>query len=283
MQVPCECDMTQYQSLFRSDLVSVDEHSCHACKSGWSCELGGEPASILFVRRGCFAVRGRIEVVADPFSALIYDGDHSYRVRRPVDGGDAVTRIVPNAELMDEALGKAPIHVPVSPAVHLLHLRLYARAKAANADPLDVEEAAADLLHQIARLAGNYDEPRPGPARRRVAEARALLAASPQADHRLSDLARVAGCSPFHLARLFKEETGLSVRAYRLRLRLALAIDLLAEGAHDLTTLAMDTGFSHHSHMTTAFKKVLGKKPSAVRDSLARSSTFLKASLSPAA
>ena len=272
-----------YRTLFQSELLAIDEHSCRACRSDWSRELGGEPASILFVRRGCFGVRGRIEVVADPFSALIYDGDPGYRLRRPVDGGDAITRITPSAALMQEALGKTPIHVPVTPSIHLRHLRLYAQAGAANADRLDVEEAAVELLHAVAGLTGVPDEPRPGPARRRVAEARAFLAASPELDHRLSDVARAAGCSPFHLARIFREETGASVRAYRLRLRLAAAVDQLAEGAHDLTTLAMDTGFSHHSHMTSAFQKVLGASPSAVRESLGRSSTFLKARLRPAA
>lgn len=276
--------MAHYRTLFKSELLSIDEHSCRSGRSDWSCEQGGEPASILFVRRGCFHVRGRIEVFADPFSALIYDGDHGYRVRRPTDGGDATTRIAPDAALMDEALGHTPIHVPVTQAIHLRHLLLYARAAAANADPLEVEESAVDLLRAVAGHAGGFNDPRPlAPTRRRVAEARAFLAASPQYDHRLSDVARAAGCSPFHFARLFREETGSSVRAYRLRLRLALAVEQLAQGASDLTTLAMDTGFSHHSHMTAAFQKVLGKSPSAVRESLGKSRTFLKASLRTAA
>ena len=272
------------RALFQSELLSIDEHSCRAGRSDWGPEQGGEPASILFVRRGCFHVHGRIEVFADPFSALVYDGGHSYRVRHPADGGDATTRITPNAALMDEALGRTPIHIPVTQAIHLRQLQVYARARAANVDPLDVEEAAVDLLHEVAALAGAFNDSRPiAPTRRRIAEARAFLAAAPEADHRLSDVARAAGCSPFHFARLFKEETGSSVRAYRLRLRLALAVEQLAQGAVDLTTLAMDTGFSHHSHMTAAFRKVLGRTPSAVRAELNKSRTFLKASLRPAA
>ena len=275
--------MSHYHPLFRSELLAIDSHSCRAPRThGWGAELGGEEPGLVLVRRGCFAVRGRIEVVADAFSALIYDGLHGYRVRRPVDGGDAITRIVPSPMLMDEALGHAAIHVRVTPDIHLRHMRLYSMARAANAEALDIEEAAVDLLQAIASQSKAFDELAAPPAmRRRIAEAQAFIAASPEADHRLSDLARIAGCSPYHFARLFRQETGCSVRAYRLRL--AMAVHGLAEGAEDLTALAMDSGFSHHSHMTAAFRTALGKSPSAVRDALAAPRTFLKAGLRRAA
>jgi AraC-like DNA-binding protein len=95
-------------------------------------------------------------------------------------------------------------------------------------------------------------------------------------------VAAVAGCSPYHFARLFKQETGCSLRAYRLKLRLAMALEQLAEGARDLTTLAMDTGFAHHSHMTSSFRRALGQSPSAIREAIG-ARTFLKAGLRRAA
>src|SRR4051812_11282152 len=104
--------MSLYRPLFRSELVSIDEHSCHMPRThGWSAEHGGEEPCLLLVRRGCFGARGYVEVMADPFSALVYDGRHSYRVMRPADGGDATTRITPSPVLMDEALGRSSVHV----------------------------------------------------------------------------------------------------------------------------------------------------------------------------
>ena len=48
---------------------------------------------------------------------------------------------------------------------------------------------------------------------------------------------------------------------YQLRLRLARALDLLAQ-YDDLTTLGLDLGFSSHSHFSAAFRA--GLRPHAV-------------------
>jgi transcriptional regulator GlxA family with amidase domain len=60
------------------------------------------------------------------------------------------------------------------------------------------------------------------------------------------------------------------VRAYRLRLRLALVLDRLRQGANDLADVALEAGFSHHSHMTSACRTLLGHTPSGLRKELGR-------------
>jgi AraC-like DNA-binding protein len=47
---------------------------------------------------------------------------------------------------------------------------------------------------------------------------------------------------------------GLPLYRYQLRLRLARALDLLAQ-YDDLTTLSLDLGFSSHSHFSAAFRE----------------------------
>jgi AraC family transcriptional regulator len=116
----------------------------------------------------------------------------------------------------------------------------------------------------------------PQAALRRVARARALIAAEPQLNRSIAELAAEAACSPFHLARLFRRHTGMSLRGYRLRLRLALALERLADGASDLTQVALDAGFSDHSHLATTFRKALGATPSELRGRV-KLSKFLKA------
>jgi AraC family transcriptional regulator len=151
-------------------------------------------------------------------------------------------------------------------------------------DRLAAEETTLGLVRAIAGDFGlaRHDRRAATPARRRVNRARAFIAATPAADHGLEAVAAAAACSPFHLARLFKRETGMTVRQYRLRLRLAIALEELAGGAADLSALAVRTGFSDHSHMTGSFRKVFGATPSALRESLrsaglAKLSTFLQA------
>ncbi|WP_266160868.1 helix-turn-helix transcriptional regulator, partial [Dyella silvatica] len=94
------------------------------------------------------------------------------------------------------------------------------------------------------------------------------------------ELARLAGCSPFHLCRIFRRCTGQSLRQFRLQQRLGTALGRLGEGEEDLTTLACDVGFSSHSHMTDAFRQTLGRSPRELRDELRQSDLRqLKASL----
>jgi AraC-like DNA-binding protein len=51
------------------------------------------------------------------------------------------------------------------------------------------------------------------------------------------------------------------------------ALDRIADGCTDLTGLALDLGFSSHSHFTATFRKHLGITPEAVR-SVTRAGDF---------
>jgi AraC family transcriptional regulator len=52
---------------------------------------------------------------------------------------------------------------------------------------------------------------------------------------------------------------------YLNRLRLLEALEPLAQGEADLSTLALDLGFSSHSHFTAAFRKEFAMSPREVR------------------
>jgi len=72
----------------------------------------------------------------------------------------------------------------------------------------------------------------------------------------------------FHLARMFRSRTGFSLHAYRNQLRLRAALERLRDPGVDLIDIALDLGFSSHSHFTETFRRSFGKTPSAVRDNL---------------
>jgi len=85
----------------------------------------------------------------------------------------------------------------------------------------------------------------------------------------LADIAAEVRCSPVYLTQVFQQVEGLPLYRYQLRLRLARALDLLAQ-YDDLTTLGLDLGFSSHSHLRYAFREAYGRLPSEFRQSALR-------------
>jgi AraC-like DNA-binding protein len=71
---------------------------------------------------------------------------------------------------------------------------------------------------------------------------------------------------------VFQERTGVPVHRYLTLLRLRASLERLAEGASDLTELALELGFSSHSHFTDAFRREFGFSPSDVRKNATRNS-----------
>ena len=71
--------------------------------------------------------------------------------------------------------------------------------------------------------------------------------------------------SPYHLARVFRRATGVSVHEYLTRLRLLSALPLAMESPGELTRAALDLWFSSHSHFTAAFSRRFEMPPSEVR------------------
>lgn len=81
-------------------------------------------------------------------------------------------------------------------------------------------------------------------------------------DIRLADLAEAAGCTQFHLIRLFRTHLGMPPHAYLLQLRLEHARRLISKGIR-ISDAALDSGFADQSHLTRAFKRRYGLTPSA--------------------
>ena len=82
----------------------------------------------------------------------------------------------------------------------------------------------------------------------------------------LAEIAAEVRNSPVYLTQVFQQVEGLPLYRYQLRLRLARALDLLAQ-YDDLTTLGLDLGFSSHSHFSAAFHEAYGRSPSEFRQS----------------
>jgi AraC-like DNA-binding protein len=108
---------------------------------------------------------------------------------------------------------------------------------------------------------------------RRVAdEARHQLAGRFSERLGLEELAASCGVSTFHLCRVFRAVTGETVHRYLTRLRLRAALFEIGHRENDLAGLALEVGFSSHSHFSHAFRREYGVPPSRVPVSRARRS-----------
>ena len=81
----------------------------------------------------------------------------------------------------------------------------------------------------------------------------------------LSDIADGCGVSKFHMARAFEARVGMPVMHYVRARRLSNAADKLADGAADILSLALDSGYASHEAFSRAFKAQFDCTPEAVR------------------
>jgi AraC family transcriptional regulator len=80
-------------------------------------------------------------------------------------------------------------------------------------------------------------------------------------DIALSDIARSCGVTPFHLARVFRGQTGLSVIAYLRARRLSEAAVELARGDVGILTVALNAQYGSHEAFSRAFAEHSGLPP----------------------
>jgi AraC family transcriptional regulator len=232
---------------------------------------------------------GERAFLADPTSVTFYNPGQPYTRERMDPRGDRCDwfavdpgTVLEAAGELDPALADRPgrpfrfSHGPSDSSTYLAQRRLFHRlAAGACGDRWDVAETLYRLLHHVLRLAyardGARPAPRPPTAREReaVAHARRVLAVRFREPIPLGDLSAEVGLSRFRLCRAFAQVTGRGLHAYREELRLREGLERLECCGRGLTGLALDLGYSSHSHFTARFRRGFGAAPGAVRDGLA--------------
>jgi len=94
-----------------------------------------------------------------------------------------------------------------------------------------------------------------------IARMKTYIAQNLQNPITASDLAKAAGYSQYHMARIFKEETGQSPFEYIRHERLTAAAHALRDGSHKVLDIALDFVFDSHEGFTRAFSKGFGISP----------------------
>lgn len=224
--------------------------------------------------RGLFVWHvGRDDVAADPTRVLFVRGGEGFRVSQPADGGYAeliVTMppalLAEHLGLCDSAVGAHPLfHARTRPTSWPLQQLALRRVHAASQHWDDLTSDEWLLAFVRAALGAPPSCGRPAPSPRVLLRAKAYLAEHFAHGIRLAEVARAVDVSPAYLTTLFTHSEGVSLHQYILRLRLARAL-LELPHTDDLSQLALDLGFAHHSHFTHAFRRATGCTPSHYRE-----------------
>ena len=97
--------------------------------------------------------------------------------------------------------------------------------------------------------------------RERIARVQEILLADIENPPALAELGKLVGSSPFHLSRIFRQETGVTISGFLRRARLDRAAELLRAGDANVTEAAMTVGYSSLSHFSKAFAETFGCCP----------------------
>lgn len=230
---------------------------------------------------------GGAPFVADQTVAVLYRPGQEYERRLLDPTGDHCTVVGMDERLLfgvqagddDEPDGRAftASTVGVASAVRLGYRRvLWAIRSDPPPDPMWVQEtlllAVGAAVRAQARVSdrGGRSPRAPGgtanAARREaVEEAKAVLGIRFRDAVTLEDVARAVHLSQYHLARVFRAETGSTVHRYLTDIRLRAALDAMEPSGGDLSRIAAEAGFAHHSHLTDQFTRRFGMPPSRAR------------------
>lgn len=245
--------------LYRGALLQVDDWCCAGHDAGRPAEEWCGEDQFALTRQGAWALEtAGTWQLAEAGTVTWWTRHESYRVRHPVPGGDRCTVVRLTAAgsgalARERSAGAGRRPRPVDGPTFLAHRVLLTRARRHGAaDPLALEEPALDLVCRV------LPEPPTAPAAPKghasVAAAREYIARHWPSRLSLSDIARHAGCSPFHLGRLFRRELGTSLYRWVVRLRLRHGLERLLDQPDEIARIALDCGFASHSHFTDAFR-----------------------------
>jgi AraC-like DNA-binding protein len=269
--------MAHVTRLLETPRLVVGEFDCPAGDPAWTetNHIGDRPHVVFPLLPVVIDQLHKGAVLATPNHAILYDADQLYERELRSDRGDrcVFVSLSPEAfETLAEELGDdvfGDIYSPSDQRTCLARHFLVRRLRDGSLGAVEAEATAFELVRATLRRRLSQRRrrrPRTLAAHRELAEAakteitRAFAEPLP-----LEHLARTLRTSRFHLARVFRAETGFSVDGYQRALRLRVALEQLPTHTDGLTALALEVGFSSHSHFTETFRREFGVPPSAVR------------------
>jgi AraC-like DNA-binding protein len=267
--------------LLETDTVALRNIRCSGACRHRGAEECASITHLVFPYRGVYMRHaGSDQAVADANHVLFFNAGEGYQVSHPIGGGDASLSLVLSEPVLREVAPSSLLNDGGKLGFRRQHHRIDPRAQALVAllrhglhnGAIEPLEAEGLVLTLVCRSLGPRTSHEPGAtrARRRLADrVKVLLASDLSRRWTLADIAAEIRGSPVYLTQVFQQTEGIPLYRYQLRLRLARALDLVAQ-YDDLSALAAELGFSSHSHFTAAFRSAYGRSPTAFQQSARR-------------
>lgn len=275
--------MSHIRTLFRSDLMRVFDYRCTGHDGRDEIPQGHE---IALSRAGAFQRKdAHGTFLADPNHILFYNKGEPYDISHPVGGGDATTVFIFAPSLLVELMRTYNPDVENNPSrlFHRSHITIPTQLQVlqyrllqarGHDDPLEIEErilaAVSGVIHALYQ--GRSIKRRNSSSHtlrahlEQVQAVKTFLNAHIHSSLQLERIASAVYLSPYHLCRIFKQNTGMTLHLYVKRLRLFNAAEKMLENPRSrLDLLALEYGFSNHGNFSTAFRQTFGMNPSELR------------------
>jgi AraC-like DNA-binding protein len=273
---------TRLRTLFESSLLKVLDYRCAGWDEGE--EEVPEAYEIVLPRAGAYQRRDMHGTfLADPTQVLFFNRGEPYKTSHPVQGGDVSTVFALHPSILIEMVRVYDPDIEDDPQrvfrhSHLtidchLHILQYSLLHGTHRT-LEVEEKIMLLMGEIIAALYRGRQDRRGSSTPKTAQAhgeqvqavKTFLNANLRSHLGVEQISAAVHLSPYHLCRIFKKYTGLTLHKYLRRLQLFNAAErMLEHPGTRLDVLALDYGFSNHGSFSTAFRETFGLSPSQLR------------------
>lgn len=261
------------QQLLDTKAVSLYDVVCDGACRGKGHEECAHGAHLVFPYRGVFMhhLGGDRDAVAEPNQVMFLNNQEGFRISHPVDGGDACLSLSISPEMLAELTPRDQTRGGPEVAFERQRRRIDPRAQALVAllkhsltrgaiETLEAETLSLTLVRRALGERTSHAAAASWGRQKLVDRAKLVLASDLGRRWTLAEIADEVGVSPVYLTQVFQQVEGVPLYRYQLRLRLARALDLLDRYDH-LTHLALDLGFSSHSHFSAVFKQAYDRTP----------------------
>lgn len=281
-------DVTRFDILrLNSELIAICSFHLHRDAPEFSSWKALGRHHIVLPRTSMFLQQeNRPPFVADPLMATLHNPGVAFRRGVVAEHDDESDYLIVDPAAIEEIAAEIGLRsrgsrsgyrfptaqTGVSAALYADAVALFSNA-ATNAYPsLRLEEQAlrfaARVVESAHGMGGSLNRAirigaeRPSPLDA-VARAKRYIAERADRSPSLAEIARGAHSSPFHLTRLFRQRTGLSLHQYVMAYKLRRSLWQLERYDGRLAHLAAAMGFSDLPHFSRLFQRAFGLSPRA--------------------
>ena len=273
--------------IYSSSLLTIGLFRCPTWHQAFSNTGPASNYLLVFPRSSVIITQsGHQPVVANPNVVMFYNRHQEYERGKLSDWGDVceffafspptIIEVHRQVDPTVEARAERPFrfsHTTSHPHNYLKQRRIVQRIlSGAQLDSMYIEETMLSILSQSVQTAYQHHDThfqKRQESERNHAElvhrTQSILSTRFAEGLTLTQIALELNSSVYHLCRIFRGHTGLTIHNYLNQIRLRSALEWVAEGSKDLANVALNLGYSHHSHFTQAFRRTFGLTPRAWR------------------